>query len=418
MPATEEHLKLYERPIFVNVLLLVVSSILFAIKLILGILLNSLALQADAIDSITDVIFIITGLIGIFFAQKKPNKKFPYGYYKAENVMSLIIALILFYTAYSIIKTSLMNIINYFIGKSIIVYLLPDIFVILTIFLGISISLTFYLRFVGKKSGSPIIQSEASEKKFDNFISLSVILGFIGIIFQFYVLDSIIGLIIAVFIIKGGYDIFIISMRTLLDAVIDFENRTGLWKLIEKTPNIKEIKNLDVRAYGKYKFLEVDINLDRDLPLSQINALERKLERDIKKNFPQIFKIIIVTRGSEKIITKVAVPLQDKEGESSKISKHYGESPYFAFLDFYEGKLLKLEILPNKFAQEEKRKGILVSDWLISRKIHKVYLKEVLKKGPYLVFNNNLIEVEVTDLESLSEIINIEKELSKEERGD
>ncbi len=53
----------------------------------LATVLNSLALQADAIDSITDVIFIITGLIGIFFAQKKPNKKFPYGYYRSSCLL-------------------------------------------------------------------------------------------------------------------------------------------------------------------------------------------------------------------------------------------------------------------------------------------------------------------------------------------
>ena len=413
MSDLKENLKLYERPTFINGLLLGITIVLFIFKLTLGFMVNSLALQADGIDNITDVIFIATGLIGIFFAQKKPNEKFPYGYYKIENVVSLIISLIIFFTAYNIIETSIIDIINFFRGAQRIVIFLPNILLILIIFLAISFSLTLYLKIIGKRINSPIIQAEGSEKFYDNFISLSVIIGFIGIAFQFYLLDSIISLFIAIFIIKGGYDIFVSSTRILLDAVIDFEKRTELWKLIEETPNVRKIKNLEIRAYGRYKFLELDIELNKEIPLSQFGNLKNKLDLDIKAKFPQIFKIIIIIHGSEEISTNVAVPLEDNEGKQSKISKHYGESPFFALLKFKDGSLEKFEIVINKFVQEEKRKGILVSDWLISQKINTIYLKNVLKKGPYLIFNNNFVETIVTDLDNLNEVILIEKEKSK-----
>ena len=413
MSNLKEQLKLYERPTFINGLLLGITIVLFLLKLTLGFMVNSLALQADAIDNITDVIFIVTGLIGIFFAQKKPNEKFPYGYYKIENIVSLIISLIIFFTAYNIIETSIIDIINFFRGIQRIVIFIPNILLILIIFLAISFSLTLYLKIIGKRINSPIIQAEGSEKLYDNFISLSVIIGFLGIAFQFYLLDAIISLFIAIFIIKGGYDIFVTSTRTLLDAVIDFDKRTELWKLIEETSNIKKIKNLEIRAYGRYKFLELDIELNKEIPLSQMDNLKNKLDLDIKAKFPQIFKIIIIIHGSEDITINVAVPLEDNEGKQSKISTHYGESPFFALLEFKEGNLERFEILPNKFALEEKRKGILVSDWLISKKINKIYLKNVLKKGPYLIFNNNYVETMTSDLDTLNDVILIEKENSK-----
>ncbi|NHI94477.1 MAG: cation diffusion facilitator family transporter [Candidatus Lokiarchaeota archaeon] len=412
MDKLNQKLNWFERPIFINTLLLAITTLFFIFKLFLGFYLNSLALQADAIDNLTDVIFIITGLIGIFFVNKKPNEKFPYGYYKIENIISLIISLLIFYSAYSIIQTSIIDIINIFRGSYRVVTFIPAIFIILIIFLIGSFGLTLYLYFVGKRNNSPIIQSEAKEKLYDNLISFSVILSFIGVFFNIFLFDSIISLFIAVFIIKGGYDIFLSSTKILLDAVIDFDKRKELWKLVEKMPNIKEIKNLDIRAYGRYKFLEIDLHLDKDMPLSQINTLEKDLERKIKKNYPEFFKIVIIAHGIEFDFIKIAVPLENDNGEKSKISKHYGESPFFAIFVVKDGVLQDLKIIQNKFASEEKRKGILVSDWLISEKINKIYLKNVLKKGPYIIFNNNYIDTVVTELVNLDEIISIEKEKS------
>ncbi|MFX1314590.1 MAG: cation transporter [Promethearchaeota archaeon] len=35
-------------------------------------------------------------VIGIIYSRKKPNEKFPYGYYKIENIISLIISIFIF----------------------------------------------------------------------------------------------------------------------------------------------------------------------------------------------------------------------------------------------------------------------------------------------------------------------------------
>ncbi len=409
----EKDQKFYVKPIFINFLLLIVNSSLFVIKLIFALITNSIALQADAFDNLTDIVMVIAALIGIIYSKKKANEKFPYGYYKIENIISLIISLLIFLAAYNIILQSFTNISLFLAGNSKEIVLVPSIFVFLIISILISFSLALYLNIIGKRTNSPIIKSEASEKLFDNFISLSVLISFIGALFNFFLLDSLLGLIIALFIIKGGYDIFISSTRTLLDAVIDFNNRTELYKLIEEFPKIKKVENLEIRSYGRYLFLEINVSLNKDMPLSQIELLKNKLSRTIKNGYPEIFKIIIITQTQEKTTIKIAVPVESNEGLNSKIFEHFGESPYFALILIQEENLLKLELLPNKFAQEEKRKGILISDWLSSEKIDKIYIKKELKKGPYLIFENSFIEMVITDIEDLNGIIRKERELFK-----
>ncbi len=411
MTEIRDDLKFYEQPFFINIVLLLCNAILFTFKLIFGILTNSLALQADAYDNLTDIIMNITAFIGILFTKKKPNEKFPYGYYKLENIISLLISLLIFFTAYNIIVQSFVDIINYIRGNPKTIYFSSLVFLFLIVSLLITIILMLYLKLIEKKSGSPIIKSEANEKLFDIFISLSVLIGFIGALFNFYILDSIIGLFIAIFIIKGGYDIFLSSTKTLLDAVIDFDNRTELYSLIEYTPEVKKIENMEIRSYGRYIFLELEISLSKDFPLSQINSLKNKLSLKIMNNFPSIFKIIIIVRSQEKDIIKIAIPLKNNQDLNSFISEHFGESPFFGFVEFNKGILSKFEVLPNKFAHEEKRKGIFISEWLILQKIDKLILKKSLKKGPSLIFNNNLVEVILTNLDNINEIINYEKKL-------
>ena len=106
----------------------------------------------------------------------------------------------------------------------------------------------------------------------------------------------------------------------------------------------------------------------------------------------------------------------DNNGLNSKISDHFGESRFFALFEIEksekESHLLNYNIIYNKFVEEEKRKGILISDWLISFKIDKIYLKKDLKIGPKLIFERSLILMEITNLDKLNDIINHELKLS------
>ncbi|MHA1149723.1 MAG: cation diffusion facilitator family transporter [Promethearchaeota archaeon] len=408
------NLKLYEQPIFVSFFLLVLYSILFILKLSFGIISNSLALQADAYDSLTDVIMYGAAIVGIWFANKKPNERFPYGYYRMENIISLVISILVFFTAYNIITQSIRGIIDFLNGKHNLLIITP----LLICFLIISLTITFlsalYLRYIGIKSNSPAIKSEGSEKFFDVLISSSVLIGLIGALYGLYVLDLIISLFISIFIIKGAYEIFVSSTKTLLDAVIDFKQRTELYIFIEKFSKIKKIEKLEIRSYGKYIILELEAILSKNIPFAQIDSLKNNLERELKKKFPIIFKTIIIIHSPEISITKIAIPIKENKGLDSPISEHFGESALFALLTFEQGKLIEQEFLTNPYLNEEKRKGILISEWLINQKCDKIYLKKVVNKGPAILFENSYVEMEITEFSLLKEIINKEQKVPNE----
>ncbi|TFG01807.1 MAG: hypothetical protein EU542_06280 [Promethearchaeota archaeon] len=174
---------------------------------------------------------------------------------------------------------------------------------------------------------------------------------------------------------------------------------------------VKEVQNMEIRSYGRYIFLEAILILNKDVALSKIDSLKKSLSSAIKDKFPQIFKIILITQTQEEVISTIAIPVEEDKGVDSKVFEHYGEAPYFAILKMKEGEFLNLEIFPNKFMDREKRKGILISDWLSTKKIDKLYVQKELKKGPELVFDQGLIKVMVSDLETVEQIIDHEKKI-------
>jgi predicted Fe-Mo cluster-binding NifX family protein len=159
--------------------------------------------------------------------------------------------------------------------------------------------------------------------------------------------------------------------------------------------------------------LELEVIVSHRLSLSEMDTLKTRLDTEIRKKFLEIFKTIIITESEEKKITKFALPVEDRNELASKIFDKYGEAPYFVVVTLEEGQLKEYKFFANKFIDREKRKGILISDWLTSKKIDKIITRKPLKKGPKLVFNNSMTKLEVTERKYLKDIIDKEKEITK-----
>ncbi|MHA1267096.1 MAG: cation diffusion facilitator family transporter [Candidatus Helarchaeota archaeon] len=375
---------------------------LFLIKIIFGLLINSVALIADAIHSGADFVVAFGLIIGIQLSERRPSEKFPYGFHKSENLIELFIALGIFYAGYTI----LMEAIQKFGGSQ---TTDPSLGLLITIIsLGISIYLIYYLHEKGKETNSPMFLAEVKDIRVDIFATLLVFIGFGGYYFGISILEPIAGIIIAFFIFITGLQIFLHATKVLLDAVMNYEQLNAIRELIEAHTEVKAVQTLHARSAGRYCFLEIEILTSLKL-LKKAHELTEKLEAEIQKEFPTISKINIHIEPEKKEYTRIAIPLQENEGLQSKISPHFGSAKYFFLYDYKEGKSYNFNFLSNPFLYEEKRKGILVADWLASKEIDKIIIKEPLKGGGKLAIEKHLIEMELTDHKIIEEILQVLK---------
>ena len=374
---------------------LVVNTFLVIVKLYLAWVSGSLALEADAINSFIDIFASLALLAGIWLSNLK-SSKFPYGLYKIENFVSILIAFLVFLTAWEILIKAIYedSTVQTFSG-----------WVLLAVAGLVSVPYLFgaYEVKTGKKYNSPGLIADGKQHKVD---LLSTLVVFFALFAQYFgvPVDSIGAIIVAGFIAYSGWEILKDSMKTLLDASIDYKTRDLIKSAINSDPVVICTKELNARNSGRYIFVEAIVNMKKT-DLSKAHLATERIESKIRELVPNVERVVIHYEPKERSFIRYAVPLKNRDGD---ISLHFGEAPYFAILDFNfnEAKLMRKEILQNPHVELEKQKGMRSAEFLLKYKPDLVFSKQKLTgKSAEYVFESAGILVKITDADNISELI-------------
>jgi len=371
---------------------------LAALKFALAAASGSLAVTASAIDSSTDSVASLILYGGLKLSTHK-TRKFPLGLYKIENVLSVIIAVFIFFAGYEIAR-------NIFQAE----FTPPDITpaVIAWMLAGTLATLLFgqYVLAVGRRTESPTLRAEGRHRQTDVLSSLvvlgSILLNYFGVqakLFTFS-LDQVAAAIVLVFIIHAGWELLSDGMRVLLDASVDHETLDRVRKIIEAEPMVSSVKALVGRNAGRFRFLQADITVRTD-DLGKAHAVTKSIEEKIHREVPHVERVMIHYEPQPRAHIRAAVPL----GENLEtVGLHFGEAPYFALILIRreDQEVIRKEILSNPHQNLPRAKGIRVAEWLVEKKVDRVLVKEELRhKGPGYVLANAGVEVTVINAESL-----------------
>jgi cation diffusion facilitator family transporter len=355
---------------------------------------GSLAIIASAVDSTTDAVASLAVWGGLKLSTRK-SRRFPYGLYKIENVIQVVIALLILFSGIEIARKALSP-----AGKP------PAItpWVIGGMLLGVIIPLVFgwYTISVGKRTGSPALVADGRHRQVD-VLSSAVVLGAVISGYFGLPLDRIAAALVLVFIGYAGWELLVDGMRVLLDASIDSETLAQVREIVESEPRVTEIRSLVGRSAGRYRFLEVDLSLRTD-DLEKAHSLSKRIESSIRKHVSHVDRVLIHYEPQSKETQVVAVPL---ESDRESLSEHFGEAPlyYLGVVKVSNGQILEERFVPNPLLGEEKGKGIKISEWLLQQGTDVVYSPKSLEgKGPGYVFSDGGVEVRVLQGETLSGI--------------
>ncbi|MFC1816573.1 cation diffusion facilitator family transporter [Thermodesulfobacteriota bacterium] len=356
---------------------------------------GSLALVADAIHSSTDVISSATVLAGIKIS-KRTSRTFPFGLYKVENFVSLLSSIFIFAAGYEIVHTVFFKTQNLKIEN--LPYAMGG--VVLTI--GITFAFSRYELREGKAIGSPGLIADAQHIRSDMLSSGVILAGLIGSAFGLN-LDKVAALLVVLFVAKAGLNILIDAIRVLLDASIDFKTMDQVKTIILKDPRVISINALWGRNSGPFKFIEADIVVKAG-SLEKAHFVSSKIEKEIKQNVSRVDHILMHYEPQKKETTTCAVPvIEDK----TAIAEHFGSAPYFYVATRREkdGVLVSEAYLHNPASEDEKGKGIKVSEWLLDKGVDRVYTPKGFEgKGPGYVFSDAGVDVNVMEYKTLEDI--------------
>lgn len=370
------------------------------INLAIALASGSLAVEAELVHNLVDLMTAIAVLIGLKLSTRK-SKSFPYGMYKLENVIAVGLAMMTFLTAYEIGRDALLA---EPAAATVNAWMLVGVAVATAIPLVFS---HFELR-VGRAANSPALIADAQEYRahvFTTGVVLASLAGQgLGGYLQGLPLDRIAALVIVVAIAKTGWELLVDGMRVLLDASLDADTLLQIRQTIAAEPAVVDVAWVTGRNAGRFRFVEAEVSL-RVNDLQKAEAVTRRIESRIRESCPHVERVLIHAEPVQRTHQRYALPLAEPGGT---ISRHFGEAPHFALLTVHlaDGSVAERQVLANPFVEQEKAKGIRVAEWLTEQKVDVVLLRESLSgKGPMYVFGDAGIEVRQTDADTLSQAL-------------
>ena len=266
------------------------NAFLSVLKIVIGIIAGSLAVIADGIDSASDIITSIITLYTAYIVAKPPDKRYPYGYYKADTIATKVLAFIIFFAGAQLALLSVRRLI--YNQPEVI----PDniaIYIIVISIIG-KLLLSVYLRRVGKEVESAMLIANARNMQNDVVISFSVLLGLIlTFIFKMPIIDVIAALMVSVYIMFIAFRIFMQTNRDLMDGVDDEEIYK---KIIDQVKSVKGATNphrIRVRKMAHLYIIALDIEVDGTLPLKEAHNLSTLVEKNIKQNIKNVYDVLV-----------------------------------------------------------------------------------------------------------------------------
>ncbi len=366
-----------------------------AIKFSLYLITGSSALLAETVHSLTDVIGSLFVVGGLYLSEKK-SEQFPWGLYKVENVVAVLLAGMIFLSAYEIAK---------------VIYQpsphgMRNLDITLIILLLMAFPIILFSRYEAKKAKAinfPSLMADAAHWRADMAPLAVVAAGIAGARLSYPVMDRISAFVILLLVLKASYGILKDSLKSLLDASVDKATLLKIKDVLSRFPQVKETGSLHARNSGRFIFVDMVLGI-ASKTFKDAHAIADDIEAEIKRRIPFVENVIIHYRPEKKDHQRFAVPLAQKGGE---ISEHFGKAPFIALWDRrVDGMTSPPEMLENPHVNLEKSRGIRLAEFLVTMKVDVLYTRETFEgKGPEYVFTDAGVEVRKTNVKNLGELM-------------
>ncbi|HZK26932.1 MAG TPA: cation diffusion facilitator family transporter [Thermoclostridium sp.] len=262
------------------------NVILFAFKMVAGIIGHSVAMISDAIHSLSDVLSTIIVMIGIKLANKEADKEHPYGHERFESVAAIILAGILVATGIGIGYKGIQTIFSSDYSSIIIPSKIALIAAIMSII--VKEAMYWYTRNVAKKINSGALMADAWHHRSDALSSIGSFIGILGSQIGFPVMDSVASLVISFFIIKVSVDIFKDAISKMTDQAVDEEIEKQIYDLALAREGVMGVDKIKTRMFGDKVYVDIEIKIDRLAPLHISHGIAHDVHDAIEKEIPNI----------------------------------------------------------------------------------------------------------------------------------
>lgn len=253
---------------------------LFFLKMIIGLMMNSIAVLSDGFNNLSDIGSSAVSVIGAKLSGKQPDHEHPFGHGRVEYIASLVVSFLILLVGAELLKSSVSKIVHPEIAE-----FHPEALLVLALSVLVKVWMYSYNRSLGKKIQSGLLMAAARDSLNDVISTGVVIASAVAGCFLPFSADGYAGAGVSLLILRSGYEIARDTVSLLLGTPPDKDTVEQLNRIIMSGEHIIGMHDLIVHNYGPGRIMasvHAEVASDADVVAvhEEIDMLEQKTQRE------------------------------------------------------------------------------------------------------------------------------------------
>lgn len=259
-------------------------------KLAVGFLARSAAVVGDGVDSALDVLTSTITLVAAQITAKPPDVNHPYGHTRAETIATKSLSFVVFFAGAQLAISTIGKLVT---GDG---HELPGriaLWVTVASIAGKAALAVFKYR-VGRRTKSSMLIADAKNMRSDIVISLAVLAG---LLFTFAlhlpILDTITALGVSVWIMWVAFGLFLETNAELMEGHPEPDTYQQIFDAVHAVPGAEHPHRARIRSMGGLYIVDLDIEVDGDLPVREAHRIAQETERSIRDCVDDVYDVLV-----------------------------------------------------------------------------------------------------------------------------
>lgn len=269
---------------------ILINTLLAMAKLLAGVIGNSYALVADAVESGSDIFSSLIVMSGLKIARRDPTDEFPFGFGRAETLATAVVALMLIGTAIGIAIEAVREIRTPHHMPA------PWTLIVLAAVVAVKWLVSRRVQAVGVETGSGAVEADAWHHMSDAITSTAAFLGISIALWGgpgWEPADDWAALLGSAVIAFNGVRILRAALRDLMDASPGDDIVRSVRNISEQVPGVLAIEKLLIRRSGMFYQVAIHVQASPAMPLFDAHALGGRVKAAIQQSLPQVHSVLV-----------------------------------------------------------------------------------------------------------------------------
>lgn len=269
---------------------LLLNAVLALVKLLAGVVGNSYALIADAVESLADLFGSVVVWGGLRISERDPDERFPFGYGKAEALATVVVGVMLCGAAIGIGIEAVAEILTphhapapFTLGVLVVVVLVKELW-------------SRNVLRQARAAGNDLVAADAWHHRADAITSAAAFIGISVALLGgpgWEAADDVAALAASLLILWNGLSIARPALFELMDRSPADQLLAEVDEAARSVPDVRATEKLRIRKMGSVLFVEIHVQSDPAMSLHDAHVVSGKVKAAIRSRVPSVRNVLV-----------------------------------------------------------------------------------------------------------------------------